>query len=79
MWSGLGANALVPAKETFITRAGFGSYLRNAGLKILLPCILGVGLGTAIFGDLHEIVKLNKMRRQYTHEMSNYVRELYYS
>lgn len=43
MMSGLGASALVPVKETLTTRAGFGSYLRNAGLKVLIPAILGMG------------------------------------
>lgn len=46
---------------------------------MVVPTLVGYGVGVNAFGDVQEAYTLQKHRRQYEREMKDYKRELYYS
>lgn len=62
--SGLTPCEVLPSREV-LSRAGLSSYLRRAGLWVLVPAVLGYYQGIAIFGDSQEYARLIAFSKLY--------------
>jgi hypothetical protein len=54
-FNGVTRSELVPAGQTFISKAGFMTYMSRAGKYVLLPAVVGYTVGITIFGDANEL------------------------
>ena len=70
---------LLPKVATFTSRAGFGSYMRRAGLYVLLPTYATYGYGLYAFGDMEEIMKLSTDINTNMNELRSYKNEIFYN
>jgi hypothetical protein len=52
------ASELVPTTHAVTSKGGFLKYFSRAGVWVVVPAVVGYGIGIAVFGDVDELRKL---------------------